>query len=79
MEKSLEKRLKEACKQKFGISFKEMERFTLNDDLHLIVDIGTSIYQQKASVSSVQIITDPYGSLWIRMDPHGSEWIHTDP
>ena len=44
MEKSLEKRLKEACKQKFGISFKEMERFTLNDDLHLIVEYNGKIF-----------------------------------
>ena len=43
MEKSLEKRLKEACKQKFGISFKEMENFIL-DEFHLTVEHDNKIF-----------------------------------
>jgi|TARA_B110000967_G_scaffold9730_1_gene9767 hypothetical protein len=58
MEKSLEKILKEACKQKFGISFKEMESFTFNDDSHLIVEYDDEIFLFADLGSYVELVKE---------------------
>jgi len=70
MEKSLEKILKEACKQKFGISFKEMESFTFNDDSHLIVEWDHEIFLFADLGSYVELVKETIiegESSWARI------------
>ena len=44
MEKSLEKRLKKACKQKFGVSFKEIEACSAHNKDYLLVKRNDEVF-----------------------------------